>query len=77
MLNLLIKGDLHAAAKAADAHGVKIIAMQCLYGPGKPLEVHASVDDSALAKVLPWFLEDSGAAPFPAGSLLHYSKVED
>lgn len=64
---LIIKGSLHDALTAARAHGVMLRTMMW-----QANEVHAYADCDA-GLLTRWLCEDPSFAPFPVGSLLHYT----
>jgi hypothetical protein len=71
MISMVIKGDLVAATLAASANGVRLFSLaQVCAG----VEVMASATDDQWEATARWFNKDCGAAPYPAGTLLHFSQ---
>jgi hypothetical protein len=72
MVNLVIKGGLHAAVNAAYVRGIKLdtIGQPCV---GR--ETFASASNDHLNAVIAWFCEDGVCEQgngYPPGTLLHY-----
>jgi hypothetical protein len=70
MITLIIKGDIAAAFKAADAYGVELCALAT---HNKFNECIASTIPECLPKVVHWYC-DTTRAPYPAGTLMFYSE---
>lgn len=75
MITLVIKGDIPAAFKAADAHGVELISIAT---HNKFKQTIASTIPECLPKVIAWFCEDFNDidCELSPGSLLFYSGSE-
>ena len=73
MINLLIKGPLSAALAAAEQRKINFHSLQWRSGTN---DVQAVADDGHLRAAADWYCEELGRAPFPAGTLLHYSHFE-
>lgn len=73
MLTLVIKGDITAAYKAADAHMVELTSITERCGSD---ECIASAPRHCLFNVMRWFIAEQENAPFPAGTLLFYNSPE-
>jgi hypothetical protein len=70
MIGLIIKGDMNDAFDAADTHNVELTSLAYVTGSQETL---ASAPDHCVNAIARWYCEDIGAAPFPKGTLLHYS----
>lgn len=68
---LIIKGDKFVAASAATARGIPMIFERERIGGEETTGV---VSSDFRAKVVSWFTEEPGQAPFPQGTLLFYSE---
>jgi hypothetical protein len=76
MITLIIKGDLHAAVNAAQQRHIPLVSMaQHIRPEFSSVETIASADLKMWDRVTRWYCEDAGRAPFPAGTLLHYSQA--
>lgn len=73
-INLIIKGNRYAAAQAAATRHIPMTFVRELhYG-----ETIGVTCDSQWQRVSHWFMEDCGEhAPYPRGSLLHYSTIPE
>jgi len=72
MISLVIKGNISAAFKAADAFGVELTSLA--YNNNT---CYASTIPECMPKVIEWYCDTDGPAPYPAGSLLFYTCGED
>ena len=78
MISLHIKGDMHAAFKAADKRRIELTSIQCRYRHGIA-ECFASTMPEFLRDVQEWFHEDCELIMgygYVDGSLLHFSMDE-
>lgn len=74
MIHLHIKGDMHAAFKAADERRIKLTSIQCRYRA--VAECFAIVEPHHEPKVRAWYHEDADLIDgygYPTGTLLHFS----
>lgn len=73
MITLIIKGDIPAAFRAADAHGVELCALAT---HNKFRECIASTIPECLPKVIKWFCENDvdSNGRFVDGALTFYSE---
>lgn len=79
MIHLHIKGDMAAAFKAADAHQVELFSLATTYRDGGIADSYASAPDRFEPLAQRWFCEEAEIVMgygYPAGTLLHYSKIE-
>jgi hypothetical protein len=72
-LHLIIKGVRREALAAAKQHGITLFHTR-LGRHGEPVEIHAMCGDEYLPQVMQWFNEPPHDAPFPVGTLLHWSE---
>lgn len=75
-LNLIVKGDKHAAALAASERGVPFAFRDELPAMGYTT---GSTSEDHLDKVVNWFCERAldGSLLYPAGTLMHYSDAPE
>jgi hypothetical protein len=67
-LRLIIKGDVGTARAAAAVRDIPLADLHVING-----ETVGRADDGDLNAVESWFNEPPQVAPYPAGTLLHYS----
>ena len=73
MIHLLIKGDINAAFKAADARGIELTSLAYRV---ETRDCAASTIPECLEKVQAWFTTPAELVMgfgYPDGTLLHYS----
>ena len=74
MITLIIKGDMPAAINAACARKIALTSFATRIPPlCKEWETIASANIDQLDAVRQWYASGAQDAPFPAGTLLHYS----
>jgi hypothetical protein len=79
MIHLHIKGDMHAAFKAADARKIELTSIACIYRKSGIPECVASTKDELRSQVQAWFCENTEMIEgygHPAGTLLFYNDEE-
>lgn len=74
MLHLIVKGNRYEAAQAASRHRVPFVfCRETKYG-----ETCGITSSTFWTDISCWFIEDATRkAPYPTGSLLHYSELPD
>ncbi len=74
ILSLVVKGDRFQAAQSAAERGIPFAFVREL---SRWNETVGRVPVSFRLGVMRWFGESNGAAPFPAGTLLHFSEISE
>ena len=72
MFIVIIKGSARDAHRAAANRAVPLRVVGTLTGAE---HVSGRVGDQHEPKLMRWFCEDQGPAPFPPGSLLFYNRA--
>ena len=79
MIHLSIKGDIHAAWRAADKHGIELTSIAVTYRDGGIAACVASTYDRFIHGVREWYHEDAEIVMgygYPQGTLLHFSQED-
>jgi len=77
MIRLTIKGNKEAANLALLEHGITVVMdMQESLSDFATVLTHVQVADEFAGTVTSWFCEETGAPPFPTGTLLMYNNTE-
>lgn len=69
MIGILVKGCYHDAEAAAIERGIRV---HWTHDRETGSEMYGQVADSLHDQIAAWF-QEPGQAPFPVGTLLHYS----
>lgn len=70
-LIVVVKGSVPQVMEAARLRAIPLIGIEKRLGTGECL---CKVDGQHYDKVVAWFCEESGRAPFPAGTCLFYNQ---
>jgi len=73
VISLLVKGNREQALSAARSRKIQVRTVLERTSARTETILHCSSLDSP--SVIRWYCEDPGDAPFPPGTLMHYSEI--